>query len=170
MKKNALNQQKDDNQSESNYTRNNSVLVFMIRETVRDSKYLLNSKLNEKHCSIDGKTALSNDLVHFSSLAVENITSYVRSRLQGTRAEIKPIYVTMEEFNEAYSLKNITLLELKKEIFKIIELLDPDTATMQEEVFNRTILKKKKEVHIEFYYKLCEMLEDYGKSEEDEDL
>ena len=52
--------------------------AFKVREFVRNSKYLLNSKVNWVHQNLDGKIELSEDIVHFSEIAVGNTTSYIK--------------------------------------------------------------------------------------------
>ena len=150
--------------AEKPYNRCNSIQVYKVREYVRKSEYLLESKTGSKdHVSIDGKTTLCTDLVHFSTIAVDNITHYVKKRIHHTDVVIKPVYLTEDESLQANSICNFTINEL---IFQIIEMLDAETSKLREEVFKRTIHNKKKDVHIEFYYKLCDVLDGKSKNEE----
>ena len=40
----------------------------------------------------------------------------------------------------------------------------PTLTTLQTEVYHKNIKSKRKEVHIEFYYKLCDMLDEFFQS------
>ena len=77
-------------------------------------------------------------------------------------------YVTKDEFLTGHSIQNLTLSELKKEIFRTLEFLDEESARLQTEVYHKNIKSKRKEVHIEFYYKLCDVLDDFSKASEEE--
>ena len=50
--------------------------------------------------------------------------------------------------------------ELKVKIFQRLEMLDVETSKMMEEAYNRNVKNRKKESYIEFYYKLCDILDD----------
>ena len=120
MKKKAFNQSNKMGE-DTTYKRNNSTQVFKVREFLRDSKYLLNSKVNRVHQSLDGKIELSEDIVHFSEIAVGNTTSYIKSQFKGENADIKPVYVTKDEFLTGHSIQ--------KEIFRNLEFSDEESAT-----------------------------------------
>ena len=59
------------------YNRCNARQVYKVREYIRKSKYLKQSKECKSHFSLDGKNALAQDLVHFTTLAENNIKQYV---------------------------------------------------------------------------------------------
>ena len=56
-------------------------------------------------------------------------------------------------------LQSLTF-ELKVKIFQRLEMLDVETSKMMEEAYNRNVKNRKKESYIEFYYKLCDILDD----------
>ena len=109
---------------------------------------------------MDGKNALAQDLVHFTPLAENNMKQYVNERALKKDITIKPVYVTHEEAEQETSLPNVTTNELKVKIFQTLEILDAETSKMMEEAHNRNVKKKKKENYVEFYYKLCDTLDE----------
>ena len=50
--------------------------------------------------------------------------------------------------------------ELKVKIFQRLEMLDVETSKIMEEAYNRNVKNRKKESYVEFYYKLCDILDD----------
>ena len=109
---------------------------------------------------MDGKKALAQDLVHFTTLAENNIKQYINGRTLEKDITIKPIYNTHEEAEQETSLLNVTTNELKGKIFQTLKMLDAETSKMMEEAYNRSVKNRKKENYIEFYYKLCDILDD----------
>ena len=109
---------------------------------------------------MDGKKALAQDLVHFTTLAENNIKQYINGRALEKDITIKPIYNTHEEAEQETSLLNVTTNELKGKIFQTLKMLDAETSKMMEEAYNRSVKNRKKENYIEFYYKLCDILDD----------
>ena len=109
---------------------------------------------------MDGKKALAQDLVHFTTLAENNIKQYINRRALEKDITIKPIYNTHEEAEQETSLLNVTTNELKGKIFQTLKMLDAETSKMMEEAYNRCVKNRKKENYIEFYYKLCDILDD----------
>ena len=109
---------------------------------------------------MDGKKALAQDLVHFKTLAENNIKQYINERALEKDITIKPIYITHEEAEQETSLLNVTTNELKVKIFQTLKMLDAETSKMMEEAYNRSVKNRKKENYIEFYYRLCDILDD----------
>ena len=109
---------------------------------------------------MDGKKALAQDLVHFKTLAENNIKQYINERALEKDITIKPIYITHEEAEQETSLLNVTTNELKVKIFQTLKMLDAETSRMMEEAYNRSVKNRKKENYIEFYYRLCDILDD----------
>ena len=66
---------------------------------------------------MDGKNELAQDLVHFITLAENNIKQYLNERALKKYITIKPVYVTHEEAEHETSLLNVTTNELKVKIF-----------------------------------------------------
>ena len=131
-----------------------------VREYIRKSKYLEQSKQCKAHYSLDGKKALAQGLVHFTTIAENNIKQYINERALENDITIKPIYITHEEAEQETSLLNVTTNEPKVKIFQTLKMLDAETSKMMEEVYNRSVKNRKKENYIEFYYKLCDILDD----------
>ena len=59
---------------------------------------------------MDGKNALAQDLVHFITLAENNIKQYVNERALKKDITSKPVYVILEEAEQETSLLNITTM------------------------------------------------------------
>ena len=59
---------------------------------------------------MDGKNALAQDLVHFTTLAENNIKQYVNERALKKDITSKPVYVILEEAEQETSLLNITTM------------------------------------------------------------
>ena len=55
---------------------------------------------------MDGKNALAQDLVHFTTLAENNIKQYVNERALKKDITSKPVYVILEEAEQETSLLN----------------------------------------------------------------
>ena len=109
---------------------------------------------------MDGKNALAQDLVHFATLAENNIKQHVNERALKKDITIKPVYVTHKDSEQETSLLIVATNELKVKIFQTMEMLDAETSKMMEEAYNRNVKNRKKENYIEFYYKLCDVLDD----------
>ena len=80
-----------------------------------------------------------------------------------------PVYVTKEEHKEANSIGNSTIADLKIMIFKIIDTLNKDDASIQQEIYNKSVKRKKKEKYVEHFYSLCELTETANSGELDSD-
>ena len=109
-----------------------------------------------QHKSIDNKTKLSDDLVKFPTIAKENTIKYINAKLYGEDIKLTPVFVTEKEDQKFCSLQSRTIEELKKLIFKSIDCLNGEDAKLQSELFQKTVLKKKKEKYIEFLVSLNE--------------
>ena len=59
---------------------------------------------------MDGKNALAQDLVHFTTLAENNIKQYVNERALKKDITSKPVYVILGEAEQETSLLNITTM------------------------------------------------------------
>ena len=105
------------NWTETNTTVANATQVYKVREFIRKSKYLNQSKEYKAHFSFEGKKALARDLVHFTILAETNIKRYLNERTLKKDITIKPVYATHEEVEQETSLLNVTTNELKVKIF-----------------------------------------------------
>ena len=151
---------KEEDDTASQYTRQNQLQIYKVRECLRKTAYLMDSKTQNDHMSLNGEVKLSEDLVHFSELAINSTKAYVNARLSNTPVRIKPVYVTQSEYDEANALENVSQSELKVKIFQMLELLKYDTAKVQEEYFNRSVRYKNKKAYIDFFYKLCELSDD----------
>ena len=93
---------------------------------------------------MDCKNALAQDLVHFTTLAENNIKQHVNERALKKDITIKPAYVTYEEAEQETSLLILTTNELKIKIFQTMEMLDAETSKMMEEAYNRNVKNRKK--------------------------
>ena len=109
---------------------------------------------------MDGKNALAQDLVHVTTLAENNIKQHVNERALKKDITFKPAYVTHKEAEQETSPFIVATNELKVKIFQTMEMLDAETSKMMEEAYNRNVKNRKKENYIEFYYKLCDVLDD----------
>ena len=61
-----------------------------------------------EHVSIDEKQVLHEDLVHFSSIATENVNKLIQARLSGDIITLKPVYVTERDYEEANRIEHLT--------------------------------------------------------------
>ena len=50
-----------------------------------------------------------------------------------------PIYVTKEQYEEASSTENSTIGDLKITILKITDMLNKDDASIQQEIYNKSV-------------------------------
>ena len=149
-----------DGPSEEVYKRHNTVQVKKVRWFVRQNKYLLNPSMEEiPHSSMNLKMKMSEDLIKLPSIAVENITNYIKAKIAGKTVKLTPVFVTREEEEEFCSIQNKTKDEIKVLIYKLIETLDKESAKLQCEVFEKTVKRKKKEDYIEFFQSLIEQIE-----------
>ena len=73
--------------------------------------------------------------------------------------KLVPVYVTQMEQMEAEKIENKSVPELTLLIFQKIDALPIEKQQMQEEIFEKTIKNKKKDKYIQFFYELCELLE-----------
>ena len=80
-----------------------------------------------------------------------------------------PVYITKEEYEEANSIENSTIADLKIMLFKIIDTLNKDDASIQQEIYNKSVKRKKKEKYVEYFYSLCELVETANSGELDSD-
>ena len=103
---------------------------------------------------------MAQDLVHFTTLAENNIKQHVNERALKKDITIKPAYVTHKEAEQETSLFIVATNELKVNFFHTVEMLDAKTSKMMEEAYNRNVRNRKKENYVEFYYKLCDVLDD----------
>ena len=80
-----------------------------------------------------------------------------------------PVYVTKEEYEEANSIVNSTIGDLKIMTFKIIDSLNKDYPSIQQEIYNKSVKGKRKEKYVEYFYTLCELAEIANSGELDSD-
>ena len=152
------------------YQRCNTSQINKVRLLLRKQKYLLNPKIKDQHVSIDGKKTMSDELVSFASIAVKNINEYMEAKINKAAVTMTPVYVTKEKYEAtANSIENSTIADLKIMIFKIIDTLNKDDASIQQEIYNKSIKGKKKEKYVEYFYSLCELAEIANSGEFDSD-
>ena len=141
------------------YKNENDNQINKIRIYVRKSAYLKDPKYPKTHKSVSGETTLSNKLVSFSSWAKENIQSYILSRLNNEVVNLNIIPVTEEEGKQKDAIENLTKSEIVVKIYELLNLLPLEGLSIEEQLFESTIKRKDKDAHIEFFHKLCEILE-----------
>ena len=110
---------------------------------------------------------MSDELISFASIAVKNINECIEAKINKTAVTMIPVYVTKEEYEEANSIEYSTIADLKIMIFKIIDTLNKDDASIQQEIYNKSIKGKKKEKYVEYFYSLCELAETANSGELD---
>ena len=98
--------------------------INKVRLIIRKQKYLLNPKIKNQHVSIDGKKAMSDELISFDSIAVNKVNIYIKAKINKTLVTTTPVYVTKKEYEEANSTENSTIGDLTILIFKIIDTLN----------------------------------------------
>ena len=141
------------------YKRYNTSQINKVRLFTRKQKYLLNPKIKNQHVSIAGKKTMSDELIRFASLAVNNINEYIEAKINKTSDTLTPVYVTKEEYEEANSIENSTIGDLRIMTFKIIDTLNKDDPSIQQEIYNKSVKGKRKEKYVEYFYTLCELAE-----------
>ena len=154
----------DSEEESPSYKRKNKVQINKVRMYIREIKYLLSPKEYREHVSLDKIIAMSTDLVSFSAIAVENIKQYIDIKQDSDLIRIRPVYVTKQQQSTDNFFENKTTSNIQELIFQKIELLQSsENQKLQEEIYNKTVRNKKKANYIEFYYKLCEVIneEDY---------
>ena len=89
---------------------------------------------------------MSDELVSFASIAVKNINEYMEAKINKAAVTMTPVYVTKEKYEAtANSIENSTIADLKIMIFKIIDTLNKDDASIQQEsIINQLKERKKK--------------------------
>ena len=141
------------------YQRCNTSQINKIRLFISKQRYLLNSKIKNQHVSIDGTKTMSDEPISFDSIAVNNISEHIEAEINKTAVTTTPVYVTMEKYEEANSIENSTIGYLKIIIFKMNDTLNKDGASIQQEIYNKSVKGKRKENYIEYFYSLCELAE-----------
>ena len=124
MKQNPLSTYKNKELDGNKGNRCNVSQVYKVREYIRKSRYLKQSKQCKTNFSLDRKTALAQYLVHFTT-AENKIGQYVNERALKKDITIKPVYVTHEEAEQETSLFN--------------------TSKMMEQGYNRNVKNRKKD-------------------------
>ena len=76
---------------ESVYKKDDIVQINKVRSYVRKYDYLLYPFEETEHLSIDGKQVPHEDLVHFRSIATENVNKVIQARLSGDTTTLKPV-------------------------------------------------------------------------------
>ena len=143
------------------YHRKNTIQINRVRTYIRKQKYLEDPFTKEQHVSMDGKNILHQDLVNFSTTSQENLSQYIQVRLKGERDfKVQPIYVTLEEYEDANKVENLTKEQLKVKIFELIENIHSEDALFHEESFQKSIKNGSKQKYIDFFYELCEVQDD----------
>lgn len=112
-----------------------------------------------EHVSIGTKVRMSEDLVKFPSIAMNNVVNYINAKVSGDTVKLTPVFVTHKEEEEYCSLQNKSIEEIKIRIFRLIENLDDANAQLQREVFKKTVNRKKKERFIEFFLTVAEQID-----------
>ena len=79
---------------------------------------------------------MSDELISFDSIAINNISEHIEAKINKTAVTMTPVNVTKEEYEEANSIKNSIIGDLKIMIFKIIDTLNKDDASVQQEICN----------------------------------
>ena len=110
---------------------------------------------------------MSDELISFDSIAINNISEYIEAKINKTAVTMTPVNVTKEEYEEANPIKNNIIGDLKIMRFKIIDTLNKDDASIQQEICNKSIKGKKKEKYIKYFYSLCELAETANSGELD---
>ena len=156
LKKLSLNQEKplEDLHTLEKYKRNNKIQINKIRSYVRKSNYLLDPYTKRAHVSIDKNVEMSEDLINFPEIAMENATKFIEAKLNDEAPKLVPVFVTEKEKEEYCSLYNKTIKQITTIILNLIENLDDAKAKLQREIFEKTVKRKKKEKYIEFLFKL----------------
>ena len=94
--------------TKKNWMETNATQVYKVREYIRKSKYFKQNKERKAHFSLDGKNALAQNVVHFTTLAENNIKQYVKECALKKDIAIKPVYVTHEETEQESLLFSVT--------------------------------------------------------------
>ena len=133
----------------------------MSRKSLKDNK------------SLDGKILLNEDLVQFSNNAENNIKSYITSMLHSESVKLVPVYVTEQERLDAEKVENMTKAEITIKILEATNILDDeDMQLFHEERFQKNIKNKNKDIYINFYYEVLEIIsntnDDTEKVQEDD--
>ena len=126
------------------YQRCNTSQINKVRLFIRKQKYLLNPKIENQRVSIDGKKTISDELISFDSIAVNNISEYIEAKINKTAVTTTPVYITNEEHEEINSIENRKIGDLKIMLFKTIDTVNKDDASIQQEIYNKSVKGKKK--------------------------
>ena len=113
-----------------------------------------------EHLSIDGKQVLHEDLVHFSSIATENVNKVIEARLSGDIVTLKPVYVTEKDHEEANKIEHLTKDQIKVKLFQIMDTLPTAEGALQQEKFQKLVKNCPKSKYIEFFYEICDLQRD----------
>ena len=100
---------------------------------------------------------LNRDMLSFSSFSQCNFVSYVDKVSKGETYSHESMHVTEEEKNEYLKIEKLTKNEIKNKIMTILDTLDDDARTLNEEYFKKEIKNKSKSKHIDYFYYLKDL-------------
>ena len=135
-------------------------LINKVRSYVRKFDYLLYPFQETEHLSIDGKRVLHEHLVHFSSIAKENVNKVIEARLSGDIIALKPVYVTEKDYEEANKIEHLTKDQIKVKLFQIMDTLPTAEGALQQEQFQKLVKDCSKSTYIELFNEICNLQRD----------
>ena len=95
--------------------------VIKIRALIRQKKDLQNATKFQPHTGINKIKLLSEDLVNFHQISVNNLNENVPKILKQEQSKPKIIYSILEEQKESEKMENLTILEIKTDILNLLQ-------------------------------------------------
>ena len=135
---------------ETTYKNNISKEVFLVRALLREKKYLLTPFKAVTHVSLDGTKELSNELVDFTTIAMENFEEYSLKIIDNVPYTQRIVYITNEEKNEHEKVEGLTKQNILKDIYTIIEGMTNDDRQLYMSYFQKEVKSKNKSAYIDF--------------------
>ena len=138
--------------------RNIAKEVVKIQALTRQKKYFQNATEFQPHTDINKIKLLSEDLVNFHQISVNNLNENVPKILKQEQSKPKIVYSTLDEQKESEKIENLAILELKTNILNLLEKFRNKNTWM--EPYKNEVPGKTKSAYIEFLSSLNEIVED----------
>lgn len=130
------------------------------RVAIRKAGYLMSPKTARPHTSLDGQTKLNPQLITFANFAENNRLAYIEHQLEGKSIKLDTMPITLTEAQEKLNITSKTNEEINTNILKCIDQLPLDVASVMEDDYKRNVKGKKKDVLVDFYYRVIEEMDD----------
>ena len=129
----------------------------IVKEVVK-IRALIKQKQFQPHIDITKLKLLSEDLVNFHHISINNLNENVPKILKQEQSKPKIVYCTLEKQKESEKIENLTILELKTNILNLLKKFCNKNTWM--ELYKNEVTGKTKLAYIEFLSLSNEIVED----------